>query len=258
MLRAVGLLLLFAAPAASVDLGSLASLLKGRIKHIIVLMEENRSFDHFFGFSKLPVEKLTGEEYNLVNTSNPDGPRVHVSADAVNVNPCDPDHSTPATVSKMMTGRTMGGFISYENQRGNGGKDKRYCDVLSSFKPERVPIISTLGAEFAVMDHFFCSHAGPTHPNRMYALSATSLGSTETSTWYKNVPGQMFPQRTIFDQLEDAGLQWRNYYNDTPWEPFLERVTAKPEFQRPLTEFFDDARECVALVCSLYRRAAAT
>ena len=43
-----------------------------------------------------------------------------------------------------MTGLTMGGFISYENQRGNGGKDKRYCDVLSSFKPERVNPIHLL------------------------------------------------------------------------------------------------------------------
>ena len=42
--------------------------------------------------------------------------------------------------------------------------------------------------------------------------------------------------------VEEAGLEWRNYYNDTPWEPFLEHITAKPEFQRPLTEFYDDAR----------------
>jgi hypothetical protein len=82
---------------------------------------------------------------------------------------------------------------------------------LSAFKPENVPIISTLGAEFAVMDNFFCSHAGPTHPNRMYALSATSLGATETSTWYKDVPGVMFPQRTIFDQ---GKLQRR--FNSSP------------------------------------------
>ena len=43
--------------------------------------------------------------------------------------------------------------------------------------------------------------------------------------------------------MEEAGLEWRNYYNDTPWEPFLEHVTAKPEYQRPLTEFYDDAKK---------------
>ena len=52
--------------------------------------------------------------------------------------------------SRIMTGLTMGGFISYENQRGNGGKDKRYCDVLSSFKPERVPITSCRRCRAAV------------------------------------------------------------------------------------------------------------
>jgi len=51
------------------------------------------------------------------------------------------------------------------------------------------------------MDRFFASHAGPTWPNRMFALSATSAGSTETSTWYHDRDGQLFPQRTIFDQV---------------------------------------------------------
>ena len=111
---------------------SLGSLLKGKIKHIIVLMEENRSFDHLFGFSALPVERLKGDEWNLVNTSNPAGPRITVSDNAVNVNPCDPDHSTPATLAKMGAGRTMGGFIDFENARGNNGT-RRFCDVMSGF-----------------------------------------------------------------------------------------------------------------------------
>ena len=234
-------LLAYVAPAtASSD--SIESLLKSKIKHIIVLMEENRSFDHLFGFSDLAVDKLKGDEWNLLNTSNPAGPRITVSNTAVNVNPCDPDHSTPATLAKMGAGRTMGGFIDFENTRGNNGT-KRFCDVMSGFKPANIPVISALASEFAIMDEFFCSHAGPTWPNRMYALSATSMGSTETSTWYRDEPGRMFPQRTIFDQVEDAGLEWRNYYNDTPWELFMEKLAHSPERQRPLTEFYADARD---------------
>jgi phospholipase C len=215
---------------AALDLGSLAKLLTGKIKHIIVLMEENRSFDHLFGFSKLNVEKLKGNEYNLVNISNPFGPRVTVSDNAFNVNPCDPNHGTPGTLAKMGPGRDMSGFVNNENERGHGGTT-RFCDVMSAFKPSKIPILTMLAAEFAIMDDFFCSHAGPTWPNRMYALSATSMGSTETSTWYEGIEGQMFPQRTIFDQVEEAGLKWRNYYNDTPWENWLEKLAHSPDNQ---------------------------
>ena len=101
MAAKLAILTLFLAVDPALSGESLGSLLKGKIKHIIVLMEENRSFDHLFGFSALPVERLKGDEWNLVNTSNPAGPRITVSDNAVNVNPCDPDHSTPATLAKM-------------------------------------------------------------------------------------------------------------------------------------------------------------
>ena len=231
LVRLMSLLLLARLPCQT-------AFLDGRIKHIIILMEENRSFDHMFGFSSLPVEKLKGNEYNLVNTSNPLGPRVTVSDQATYVNPCDPDHSTPATRFKIGSGG-MTGFVNFEDRRGNSKKN--YCDVMSGFTPQKVPIITTLAEEFALMDNFFCSHAGPTWPNRMYALSGTSMGSTETSTWFQDVPGQMFPQKTIFDQMEDNGLVWRNYYNDTPWELFVEKLAHSPDNLRPLKEFYADA-----------------
>ena len=52
-----------------------------------------------------------------------------------------------------------------------------------------------MAAEYAVMDKMFCSHPGPTWPNRMYALSATSHGSTETGCFFDAEPGKLFPQR---------------------------------------------------------------
>jgi hypothetical protein len=63
----------------------------------------------------------------------------------------------------------------------------------------------------------------------MFALSATSMGSTNTGTFYKDDPGKLFPQRLFFDQVADANLTWKNYYNDTPWELFLEGIAHNPE-----------------------------
>lgn len=59
-------------------------------QHIIVLMEENRSFDHFFGFAKkLKVDGLSGNEYNLINLSvdPPPPPPLHSSPPPWSGNP---------------------------------------------------------------------------------------------------------------------------------------------------------------------------
>ena len=55
------------------------------------------------------------------------------------------------------------------------------------------------------------------------------------------VPGKLFPQRTFFDQVNEAGKTWKNYYNDTPWELFLESIAHNPEHVAPLTQFYQDA-----------------
>ncbi len=65
--------------------------------------------------------------------------------------------------------------------------DVNYCNVMSGFKPEDLPVVNALASEFALMDRFFSSHPGPTWPNRLFFLSATSAGDTGTGTWYEFV-----------------------------------------------------------------------
>ena len=217
------------------------------IRHVVVVMEENRAFDHVFGHSATPnwpINGLTGKEFNLVDTTDPASRRVYVSQNATFLNPCDPNHGTPATTQKIYpksnrSAPTMGGFVEWEAK--HGCKAKEFAGVMEGFGPADLPVINELAREYAIFDHFFCSHPGPTWPNRMYMLSGTSAGSTETSPWYRNVEGQLFPQRTIFHQLAEQKRTWKNYYNDTPWEMFMEAIAHNPQHTRPLTEFFHDA-----------------
>lgn len=58
---------------------------------------------------------------------------------------------------------------------------------------------------------------------------------------YEDISGGLFPHRTIFDQVEEAGGTWKNYYNDTPWELFIEKVAHNPEQLQPLDAFFADS-----------------
>lgn len=216
-----------------------------KIKHVIVLMEENRPFDHLFGWSGdlLGVEGLNGNEFNYLDPTNPDtSEKVFVDNKAPFTNDCDPAHGTTATTSKLFsTGNPetsvadMGGFVGYESKKTN------YCNVMSGFPPERVPVVTALAQEYAIMDRFFASQPGPTWPNRMFALTGTSAGSTETSVWYHNIPGKLYPQRTIYDQIEEMAGTWKNYYNDTPWELILEKVAHNPANIQPMDAFYHDA-----------------
>jgi len=215
-----------------------------KIKHIVVLMEENRSFDHIFGWFK-GVNGLTGKEYNLANASDPTSERVYVDDKARFVAPCDPGHDTVATTFKIFgnvngTGpEAMSGFVDWEDQRGNAKTD--HCMVMSSQSPSHLPILSALSSEFVLMDRFFCDFPGPTWPNRLFMLTATSAGDTETKTFYHGRKDALYPQLTFFDQLTAEGFTWRNYFNDTPWELFIESMALHPENLKSMEQFYKDA-----------------
>ena len=96
----------------------------GKIKHIVVVMEENRSFDHMLGW-RLGVNGVTGVEYNLVDPSNPSSKRIYVTKNAVQCPVADPSHSLGPTTNKIFTKAkvaagdlsvpSMGGFVESEN-----------------------------------------------------------------------------------------------------------------------------------------------
>lgn len=224
--------------------------LSRKFDHIIVVMEENRSFDHLLGWSKqLGVNGLTGSESNPLSTLQANSPRVYVDADAPYIAPVDPDHTTYATTSKIYGMRqlleknyteTMQGFVEWEHLRG-AENSTRYGRVMSMFSPDRLPVLNQLASEFTVMDRFFASVPGCTWPNRQFAMAATSGGNTETFFWYNGTPGLLYPQKTIFDQLSEEGLTWKNYYVDSPWELMMESVAHNPENVQTMDRFFEDA-----------------
>jgi phospholipase C len=219
--------------------------LQDRIKHVIVLMLENRAFDNAFGY-RPGVDGINGTEYNLVNTMDPNSTRVYHTPTCPSINVCDPNHGYPATTFKIYGAEdyvlhnhsdpTMSGFAAYESwDAGN------YCNVMTGFLPEKLPVINALADEFVLFDRYFCSFPGPTWPNRLWVLAGTSSGLTETEPWYRET-GQLFPTRTILDQIDEAGGTWRVYYNDTPWELWIETIAQHPENSQQVDQLFLDAK----------------
>ena len=233
-----------------------------KIKHIVVLMMENRSFDHMFGFygKDKGVNGLTGKEYNLLDINNPASKKIYVDDKAPFINKCDPVHDTFRTTAKLYGNHSraegcnfscvdMHAFVTVEAVLGKGKPANNYCNVMQSLNNApraeggTLPVLTALADEFVLMDRFFCSMPGATWPNRLLHLAATAGGVTETFPWYEDEPGRLFPHKTILDQVDDAGGKWRVYYNDTPWEMFMETIAHNPENLNSMTKFFDDCKK---------------
>jgi phospholipase C len=190
-----------------------------RIKHIVVLMLENRSFDHMLAGTKFasPVKQATVNDSNL----GIDGKAVHVSFDAAAGIDAGPDHGHLG-VMWQLTGTkppkkppffkkpykiTNSGFIASFDDEAAKKKPpvKNYGARIMRCQPEQnVPVLSTLAKKFAVCDQWFCSVPGETWPNRNYAHAGTSDGTDNIiKRWYNNP--------TIFGTIVNANKDYRVY-----------------------------------------------
>ncbi len=142
-MRALLFLLLVSALVAASD---------PRIKNVVVLMLENRSFDHLFGLFP-GVNGLQGRSVcNRVNSSDPASKCVPMMFDPGYIVPCDPQHSTNSTTAKIfgmqafqsstLNNATMGGFVEWELARNHSSAATDYCEVLSSYPYNALPVLT--------------------------------------------------------------------------------------------------------------------
>ncbi len=170
------------------------------IDNIVVLMMENRSFDHYLGSLALdegrPIDGLTGNEWN----PDPNGNKVFV-APLPNLTPADPPHDWDPAHQQWDNGANDGFVIAH------AGADQN--DVMGYYMRSQLPVTYALADQSAVCQRWFSSLLGPTWPNRMFLHCATSNGVTT------NIPSTGSP--SIFDSLDNAGISNKNYYSDIAW-----------------------------------------
>uniref|UniRef100_A0A0D9XTS4 Phospholipase C n=1 Tax=Leersia perrieri TaxID=77586 RepID=A0A0D9XTS4_9ORYZ len=205
----------------------------GKIKTIVVLVQENRSFDHMLGWMKSlnpEIDGVTGAEFNHAIAGDATSPKIHFVSGSEYVDP-DPGHSfqaiyeqvygdpytwgvtSPATKPGVDT-PPMSGFAQQADKEIDvAGNKVTARTVMSGFSPNAVPVYRELVREFAVCDRWFASVPTSTQPNRMFVHSATSHGLVSNDG--KLLRAGM-PQRTIFDALHDAGHTFGIYYQFPP------------------------------------------
>lgn len=207
------------------------------ISHIIVLMMENRSFDHLLGWLKDFNPKVNGLVDGITQPRDPNDlskGTVPVTRDATDTPPDDPPHDFDS-IAIQMNNKSMDGFV-YDAIL-NSHNEHTPVDM---FTETTAPIINTLAKEYAVFDSWFCSIPGPTDPNRAFAMSGTALGELE------NFNGTLYPQQTYMDYLRKNGRSFAGYYQDDLWALGYFEDLVKPINSRHVkdldTHFYSDVK----------------
>ena len=238
-----------------------------KVNHVIIVMQENRSFDNYFGVlgyaaggpyhSPLAGRRCAGHDHRCVNglscsrdaqgdyscqNSNPesDGSLPVFSFHDSNYCPADLNHdwfpshqeANYQDPNQSYSSASNDGFVIVNNA-------SEQHDTMGFYNEDDLPYYYALAETFAIDDNYFCDALAETAPNRMYLMAATSFGHLSTAEFsgpsggYKPITG------TIFDLLDSAGVSWIDYFSDIPQAS--EFRTPVPAHFQPIANFFAEA-----------------
>lgn len=224
----------------------------------MVLMLENRSFDHLFGYLKAVNPQIAGlAEKDYSNYPDPgtnQQPQVFTLPTAPSTMKFDPPHEfqdvqiqlygpapTDANGNVGPNPRTnpapMTGFLYCGNQAAENAKcSTEGPSVMQGFAAGQVPYIQSVAQEFALFNFWHSSLPGPTWPNRFFVHAATSGGLTDSPTEIQITGGYSFKNDTIYHALTNAGKDWRIYHDGLPQTAGIDSL--RSAYADPFTKNF--------------------
>jgi phospholipase C len=207
-----------------------------KIDHIVVLMMENRSFDHMLGFLKLDLGRtdIDGPTLEMSNTYRGETFNVHPAQGTTLVKAQDPSHSGWSVDAQVAN--NCGGFVSNYVLTRQGQLVGNPGVVMAYHTAAQLPVYAYLADQFAVCDRWFCSVPGATMPNRCYATAGTSSGHRDNLS-----PSQPWNLASFVRHLDDANpaATWRWYSHD--YVPMLWVIDPEYGLKEPVPAYFDRA-----------------
>ncbi len=209
------------------------------IEHVIVLMLENRSFDHMLGY--LPgVDELTGKEYNRIDPADLASGKVYVNNAAAYISPVSPAHDIPSVHTQLYGGlgpvidpAPMDGFVKAAVVEAQGSLQTG-LHVMDCFDPDKIPAMRSLVEQFCLCTAWFSSVPGPTWPNRFFVHAATSDGVASNDVTHA------YEMKTIYESLAEAGKSWSIYYGDIPVSLALRHLWGSLDHFKGFEKFHSD------------------
>jgi phospholipase C len=173
------------------------------IDHLVVSCQENRSFDHYFGYAPQVQAKRYGPPPGY---TQPDAAGVgHAPFELTALRSVDPPHGWGDVHAQWNGGRMDGFYKDAALRTGNGD------NAIPYYTERELPFYYSLFRDSGLCANYFCSVLGPTWPNRFYLMSGTSGGITTNGLWgYGIFDSASWP--IILDLLDDGGVSWKIYY----------------------------------------------
>jgi phospholipase C len=167
-----------------------------QIEHIVVVMMENRSFDHFLGW--LPGSRGTQAGLSYLDSEGEAHPTWHLTS-YVGCSHPDPDHSYAGGRSEVDDGKMDGWLRTTTN------------DVFSIgyYEESDLQFFSAAARNFTTLDNYFASILSSTFPNRMFQHAAQTDRLSNTFD-ISTLP-------TIWDNLQAAGVSCKYYFSNVPF-----------------------------------------
>jgi phospholipase C len=178
------------------------------IKHVVVLMMENHSFDNLLGMvpHRVPgrsnVDGWTVKHGKITN-SNPDGAGHKVFASRA-TSPCQATNVTQSWDAS---------HLAYDNGHMNGFVVVSGPEAMHYWDETDLPFTYSLAKHFPIGQRYFCSAFGQTYCNRRFFFTGTASGITSTDELSFKVPAA---NGTIFDRLDQHNVNWKIYYENAP------------------------------------------
>jgi phospholipase C len=247
-----------------------------KVNHIIIAMQENHSFDSYFGVlpyhsnglfryhsgrckskdhscvDALSCERDASGNYTCTNSNRDDDGSTAFSFHSKNYCPSpDLDHGWASTHQEAnlknpndaLASMPDDGFVivNDKTEQVDTGETPIEDDTMGFYNEDDLPYYYGLAETFAISDRYFCDVLGPTFPNRSYLQAATSFGHLTTSEEIPPFGGYKPITGTIYDRLDAAGITWADYFNDLPDAGTFRNPVVNPTGNfRPFTQYAID------------------
>lgn len=198
---------------------------------VVVLMMENRSFDHVLGW----LPGANGRQKGL-GFHDAGGNRHETWPLAPEWQGCsfsDPDHSWQGAATQYADGR-CDGFLR------TAPMGDRF--PIGYYTAQDLPILSALASGYTTFDNYFCSMLGPTWENRLYQLSGTTQVDMPDGFPKSDAERPCLISTTIFDRVEAAGLRAAYYHHGEPMTGLF-RSKKYDHLTHPIERFWEDSEQ---------------
>jgi phospholipase C len=214
-----------------------------KLKHIIFFLQENRSFDSYFGM-------LGPYKASLGLANDVDGLNLNTTLPNTQGQPVHPFHYQTVCTEDLspawneshgdVDAGLMDGFMRTSTSVASS-IDPTGTRAMGYYDQSDLPYYYEAAARFATSDRFFSPMLANTIPNRLYMFTATSFGNA----FPPNTTFESITQPTIFAHLDQAGVSWRYYYQGSSSTAFIQQFSIyKTDSSKvvPIANWYNDIK----------------